>query len=44
MEQVEVITVQTHVQQDNIVQKEVLHVQRVVQVNIVLLEVQHVVI
>ena len=44
MEQVQVITVQTHVQQDNIVQKEVLHVQRVVQVNIVLKEVQHVVI
>ena len=44
MEQVQVITVQTHVQQDNIVQKEVLHVQRVVQVHIVLLEVQHVVI
>ena len=44
MEQVQVITVQTHVQPDNIVQKEVHHVQRVVQVNIVLLEVQHVVI
>ena len=44
MEQVQVITVQTHVQPDNIVQKEVLHVQRVAQVSIVLPEVQHVVI